>query len=63
MANTIEDLKALVNTKLGFARPNKFLVPFNNSYVNLNFVVSSYFLLLVTFSNASKNFALRTGGR
>ena len=26
MANTIEDLKALVNTKLGFARPNKFLV-------------------------------------
>ena len=26
MANTIEDLKALVNTKLGFASPNKFLV-------------------------------------
>jgi len=26
MANTIEDLKALMNTKLGFARPNKFLV-------------------------------------
>ena len=26
MANSIEDLKALMNTKLGFARPNKFLV-------------------------------------
>ena len=26
MANSIEDIKALVNTKLGFARPNKFLV-------------------------------------
>lgn len=26
MANTIEDIKALANTKLGFARPNKFLV-------------------------------------
>ena len=40
MANSIEDIKALANTKLGFARPNKFLV---------------------TFNNASKNFALRTG--
>lgn len=26
MANSIEDIKALMNTKLGFARPNKFLV-------------------------------------
>ncbi len=26
MANSIEDIKALANTKLGFARPNKFLV-------------------------------------
>ena len=26
MANSIEDIKALENTKLGFARPNKFLV-------------------------------------
>lgn len=26
MANSIEDIKALVNTKVGFARPNKFLV-------------------------------------
>ena len=26
MANSIEDIKALVNTKIGFARPNKFLV-------------------------------------
>ena len=26
MANSIEDIKALVNTKLGFARANKFLV-------------------------------------
>lgn len=26
MANSIEDIKAIVNTKLGFARPNKFLV-------------------------------------
>ena len=26
MANSIEDIKALVNTKLGFARPNKFLI-------------------------------------
>ena len=24
MANSIEDIKALANTKLGFARPNKF---------------------------------------
>ena len=26
MANSIEDIKALANTKIGFARPNKFLV-------------------------------------
>ena len=26
MANSIEDIKALANTKLGFARNNKFLV-------------------------------------
>ena len=26
MANSIEDIKALANTKLGFARPNKFLI-------------------------------------
>ena len=26
MANSIEDIKAIANTKLGFARPNKFLV-------------------------------------
>ena len=26
MANSIEDIKALANTKVGFARPNKFLV-------------------------------------
>ena len=26
MANSIEDIKALMNTKLGFARANKFLV-------------------------------------
>ena len=26
MANSIEDIKALMNTKLGFARSNKFLV-------------------------------------
>ena len=26
MANSIEDIKALANTKLGFARTNKFLV-------------------------------------
>ena len=26
MANSIEDLKALMNTKMGFARPNKFLI-------------------------------------
>ena len=26
MANSIKDIKALANTKLGFARPNKFLV-------------------------------------
>ena len=30
MANTIEDLKALVNTKLGFARPNKFAIELPN---------------------------------
>ena len=26
MANSVDELKALVNTKLGFARPNRFLV-------------------------------------
>ncbi|WP_438964669.1 hypothetical protein, partial [Winogradskyella sp.] len=26
MANSIEDIKAIANTKLGFARPNRFLV-------------------------------------
>ena len=30
MANSIEDIKALANTKLGFARPNKFLVTLPN---------------------------------
>ena len=30
MANSIEDIKALMNTKLGFARPNKFLVTLPN---------------------------------
>ena len=28
MANSVDELKALVNTKLGFARPNRFMVDF-----------------------------------
>ena len=30
MANSIEDIKALANTKLGFARSNKFLITLPN---------------------------------
>ena len=31
MSNTVDELKALANTKLGFARPNRFLVTFPTS--------------------------------
>ena len=31
MANSVDELKALANTKLGFARPNRFLVTFPTS--------------------------------
>ena len=32
MANTVDELKALANTKLGFARPNRFLVTFPTNF-------------------------------
>ena len=32
MANSIDDLKALANTKLGFARSNRFLVTFPTTF-------------------------------
>ena len=32
MANTVDELKALANTKLGFARPNRFLVTMPTSF-------------------------------
>ena len=32
MANSVDELKALANTKLGFARANRFLVTFPTSF-------------------------------
>ena len=32
MANSVDDLKALANTKLGFARANRFLVTLPTSF-------------------------------
>jgi len=46
MANTVDELKALANTKLGFARPNRFLVTFPTSFGGSGGILGSVLGLL-----------------
>ena len=46
MANSVDELKALANTKLGFARPNRFLVTFPTSFGGSGGILGSVLGLL-----------------
>ena len=46
MASSVEELKALANTKLGFARPNRFLVTFPTSFGGSGGILGSVLGLL-----------------
>ncbi len=46
MSNTVDELKALANTKLGFARPNRFLVTFPTSFGGSGGILGSVLGLL-----------------
>ena len=46
MSNTVDELKALANTKLGFARPNRFLVTFPRSFGGSGGILGSVLGLL-----------------
>ena len=46
MASSVDELKALANTKLGFARPNRFLVTFPNSFGGSGGILGSVLGLL-----------------
>ena len=46
MANTVDELKALANTKLGFARPNRVLVTFPTSFGGSGGILGSVLGLL-----------------
>ena len=46
MASSVDELKALANTKLGFARPNRFLVTFPTSFGGSGGILGSVLGLL-----------------